>query len=219
MLSLDEFDNGNTDTQVVLNELYSGLLDVLENPERKRFVTFAEDMSVPIHPNFRMISAGNTDGSGPNELHPDRGQIDESVQERMTPKKFYYDNQIEGIIFKGLDAWYVLFTNFRKMCDIIAPELGRDAPQGIVTTRDAAAIAKYVRHNSKTLDQVLREKFVQVKDNNYLNHIIKRTEEAYDLDADDITDIADKPLDAYTEEELGKKLIYTCKQAIETGRR
>ena len=219
MLSLDEFDNGNTDTQVVLNELYSGLLDVLENPERKRFVTFAEDMSVPIHPNFRMISAGNTDGSGPNELHPDRGQIDESVQERMTPKKFYYDNQIEGIIFKGLDAWYVLFTNFRKMCDIIAPELGRDAPQGIVTTRDAAAIAKYVRHNSKTLDQVLREKFVQVKDNNYLNHIIKRTEEAYDLDADDITDIDDKPLDAYTEEELGKKLIYTCKQAIETGRR
>ena len=219
MLSLDEFDNGNTDTQVVLNELYSGLLDVLENPERKRFVTFAEDMSVPIHPNFRMISAGNTDGSGPNELHPDRGQIDESVQERMTPKKFYYDNQIEGIIFKGLDAWYVLFTNFRKMCDIIAPELGRDAPQGIVTTRDASAIAKYVRHNSKKLDQVLREKFIQVKDNNYLNHIIKRTEEAYDLDADYVEDIDDKPLDAYTEQELGKKLIYTCKQAIETGRR
>ena len=39
MLSLDEFDNGNTDTQVVLNELYSGLLDVLGNPNKKRYVT------------------------------------------------------------------------------------------------------------------------------------------------------------------------------------
>ena len=62
LLSLDEFDNGNTDTQVVLNELYSGLLDTMEHPKKKRYITFAEDMTVAINPNFRMISAGNTSG-------------------------------------------------------------------------------------------------------------------------------------------------------------
>ena len=219
MLSFDEFDNGDPDTQVVLNELYSGLLDVLERPEEKRFVTFAEDMSVPIHPNFRMISAGNTDGQGPDENHSSRGKIDEAVQERMTPKRFYYDNVIEGKILDGMDAWYLLFTNFRKVCDLIAPELGREAAQGIITTRDASALAKYVRHNSKSLEQVLREKFIQVKDNNYLNLIAKKMQKEYQFSDSDIDDVEDKTLRSYSKEELGKKLIYTCKQVINTGRR
>ncbi len=216
MLSLDEFDNGNTDTQVVLNELYSGLLDVLEKPERKRFVTFAEDMSVPIHPNFRMISAGNTSGDGENNLFSSRGKIDEAVQERMTPKRFFYDNQVERIIFTNLDDWYDLFIKFRQICDAYAKKNNYDSAPGIVTTRDAAAIAKYVSHNSKSLDQVLREKFVQVKDKDYLEFIIRNLEKMYSLDG--VEDI-DKPLSAYNRVELAKKLVLTCRSAIDTGRR
>ena len=216
MLSLDEFDNGNTDTQVVLNELYSGLLDVLEKPDEKRFVTFAEDMSVPINPNFRMISAGNTPGDGENNLYSSRGKIDEAVQERMTPKRFHYDNQVEKTIFTNLDDWYDLFIKFRKICDDYAKKNNYYSAPGIVTTRDASAIAKYVSHNSKTLEQVLREKFVQVKDNDYLEFIIKNLERMYNLD--DVNDI-DKPLSDYTKEELAKKLVYTCNQAIKTGKR
>jgi hypothetical protein len=216
MLSLDEFDNGNTDTQVVLNELYSGLLDVLERPDRKRYVTFAEDMSVPIHPNFRMISAGNTSGDGENNLFSSRGKIDEAVQERMTPKRFFYDNQVEKIIFANLDEWYDLFVKFRQICDGYAKKNNYDSAPGIVTTRDASAIAKYVLHNSKSLDQVLREKFVQIKAKDYLEYIIRNLSNMYDLE--NVEDTV-KPLDAYSRRELAKHLVYSCRNAIDKGKR
>ena len=228
MLALDEFDNGNTDTQVVLNELYSGLLDVLEKPHQKRFVTFAEDMSVPIHPNFRMISAGNTSGNGENSLFSSRGKIDEAVQERMTPKKFNYDNRVEQRILKAYPAWYTLFTKFRKICDTYASRNGFDSAPGIITTRDASAIAKYIGHNSKSIDQVLREKFIQVKDEQYLRDIMTLATEYYGFDAKEVDfdkhpenivptkDAKDveRALSSYKEDELGKVLIYTCGNAI-----
>lgn len=219
MLSLDEFDNGNTDTQVVLNELYSGLLDVLENPGLKRYVTFAEDMSVPIHPNFRMISAGNTSGEGENKQYSSRGKIDEAVQERMTPKRFFYDNRVEAKIFNGLDPWYKLFVAFRKVCDRFAEVNNLESAPGIITTRDASAIAKYVRHNSKTVEQVLAEKFVQVKNKAYLEHIMDGIRKEYKFSGSDDIDNDPKVLAEYNPDQLAKKLVYTCQKTINMGRK
>ena len=219
LLSLDEFDNGNPDTQVVLNELYSGLLDVLEKPEKERYVTFAEDMTVPIHPNFRMVSAGNTSGEGENAIFSSRGKIDESVQERMTPKRFNYDNRVEQRIFGEYESWYQLFVNFRKICDEYAKREGLDTPPGIVTTRDAAAITKYIKHNSKSIDQVIREKFVQTKNDSYLRFIMKQAKEIYGIDSvsEDLAEY--EKLSEVPNLELGKRLIYACDSAIKNGRR
>lgn len=218
MLRLDEFDNGNSDTQVVLNELYSGLLDTLEKPGQKRYITFAEDMTVPVNPNFRMISAGNTSGEGENAIFSSRGKIDESVQERMTPKRINYDNRVEQRIFGENESWYQLFVNFRSICDAYAKKEGLDTPPGIVTTRDAAAITKYISHNSKTVDQVIREKFVQTKSDSYLKFIIKQAKEIYGLgDIDEV--IAYPTLREVPSEELGKRLILACNSAIKYGRK
>ena len=219
MLKLDEFDNGNPDTQVVLNELYSGSLDVLEKPDVPRYVTFAEDMTVPIHPNFRMMSAGNTSGEGENAIFSSRGKIDESVQERMTPKKINYDNRVEQRIFGEYESWYQLFVNFRSICDAYAKKEGLDVPPGIVTTRDAAAITKYIRHNSKSVDQVIREKFVQTKSDSYLKFIIKQAKEMYGF-GNNLDDIVDYPtLSEIPNEELGKRLVLACDSAVKNGRR
>ena len=219
MLKLDEFDNGNPDTQVVLNEIYSGLLDVLEKPEVPRYVTFAEDMTVPIHPNFRMISAGNTSGEGENAIFSSRGKIDESVQERMTPKKVNYDNRVEQRIFGEYEAWYKLFVNFRSICDAYAKKEGLDTPPGIVTTRDAVAITKYIKHNSKSIDQIMREKFVQTKSDSYLNFIIMKAKEMYGLSdiSEDLTDY--QQLSEVPSEELGKRLVLACNSAVKSGRK
>ena len=222
LLSFDEFDNGNPDTQVVLNELYSGLKDTLENPDEKKYVTFGEDMSVPIHPNFRMISAGNTAGAGEDILNSARGKIDESVQQRMTPKELTYDNQVEKIILSDYDGWYDLFVKFRKVCDDYARSQGMKYAQGILTTRDASDIAKYARHNSKSLDQVLREKFIQVKNDNYLNYIITNIKNSYNREGhniDNISDVKEKKLSDYSAVELGKKLVYTASKSIQNGNR
>lgn len=211
LLSLDEFDNGNTDTQVVLNELYSGLLDTLENPERKRYITFAEDMTVPIHPNFRMISAGNTSGEGENQIFSSRGKIDESVQERMTPKRFDYDNKVEQKIFDQYEDWYNFFINFRKCCEEYAKKNGLSSAPGITTTRDASAIRKYINHNSKSIDQVLREKFIQTKDENYLKVIADTMKKMYGIGpAADVVLPENVKLGEIDEKTLAKKLVYSC---------
>ncbi len=214
MLSLDEFDNGNTDTQVVLNELYSGLLDVLGNPNKKRYVTFAEDMTVPINPNFRMISAGNTRGGGENQIFSSRGKIDEAVQERMTPKEFKYDNLVEQKIFGQYKDWYEIFIKFREACDAYAKQNGLDTAPGIGTTRDAAAIVKYINHNSKSIDQIMREKFTQTKERDYLSFLRKKFREFYDL-SENLGDFAvpSKLCDADTMI-LAKSFVKACNDSL-----
>ncbi len=215
MLSLDEFDNGNTDTQVVLNELYSGLLDVLANPSKPRYVTFAEDMTVPINPNFRMISAGNTKGGGENQIFSSRGKIDEAVQERMTPKEFKYDNLVEQKIFGQYKDWYEIFVKFREACDMYAKQHGYDTAPGIGTTRDAAAIVKYIRHNSKSIDQIMREKFTQTKERDYLSFLRKQFGQFYSLDPDDLDSFdIPKKLDEADTMVLAKSFIKACNNSL-----
>jgi hypothetical protein len=214
LLKLDEFDNGNSDTHVVLNELYSKSWEAIKNPDKKVYVTFAEDMRVPVHPNFRMVGIGNTSGEGGNDLYSARGQIDESVQERCTPIKWFYDNQVEKKILADAPAWYDLTVKFRKVCDDYADYQHVDYVQGVITTRDADAIAKYIRHNSKSLEQVLREKFVQVKDKNYLNWIIEHIQSVYNISGTSDIEDTKKALSEYTSKELGKKLVYVANCAM-----
>ncbi len=215
LLLLDELDNGNVDTQVVLNDLYSELHDYLANPEEQRFVTFAEDMTVPVNPNFRMISAGNTSGEGENEAFSSRGKMDESVQQRMTPIRFWYDNRVEQRIFGSYENWYNVFVNFRKACDDYAKRENLDTPVGIVTTRDASDIVRYIGHNSKKVDQVLSEKFVQTKSEDYLKFIMNKFKEYYQINRmPNEFDINDR-LGDVREIDIAKKLILKCNTSKE----
>lgn len=209
LLILDEFDNGNTDTQVVLNELYSGLLDTLERPDRDRFVTFAEDMKVKVNPNFRMVSAGNTNGEGENELFCARGRIDESVLERMTPKLFVYDSEVEKKIFGKYSAWYNLFIKFRSICDSYAKREGLCYAPGMITTRDASAIVKYINHNSKSVDQIMREKFIQTKNDDYLGFIANELNNIYSFSKKEVNTDNVKLSDV-EEKVLARKLYNSC---------
>lgn len=213
LLLLDELDNGNVDTQVVLNDLYSELHDYLANPGEQRFVTFAEDMTVPVNPNFRMISAGNTSGEGENEAFSSRGKMDESVQQRMTPIRFWYDNRVEEKIFGEYKDWYNIFVNFRKACDAYAKRENIDTPIGIVTTRDASDIVRYIGHNSKKVDQVLSEKFVQTKSDDYLKFIMNKFKEYYQINRMPSEFDIDDRLGEVREIDIAKKLILKCSKS------
>ena len=113
LLTLDEFDNGNTDSFIIYNNIYSNLLSTLETG-KARYITFGENVQTRVHPNFRMISAGNTDGEGENEAYSDRHKIDESVIERMVPIYFDYDNEVEKTILGDYKAWYDIIVKFRS---------------------------------------------------------------------------------------------------------
>ena len=213
LLFLDEMDNGNPDTQVVLNDIYSELLNKLENPSENCEVTFGTDVRVDVHPNFRMLAAGNTSGEGENEAFSSRGKMDESIQERMTPIYVDYDNRVEERILKDYPVWYKFSIDFRNACMDYSRRVGNDSPQGITTTRDAAAIKKYIEHNSKSVDQVLAEKFIQIKDDEYKKALASIIASKYGISGQK----CDNPsyngsLATASEKVLAKKFIYACQK-------
>ena len=215
LLSLDEFDNGNTDTQVVLNDIYSELLNKLEDPSETCEVIFGTDVPVDINPNFRMISAGNTSGSGENEAFSSRGKIDESIQQRMTPIYIDFDDRVEQKILEGYPVWYKFITDFRRICTEYAENNGLSSTLGATTTRDAAAIKKYIDHNSKTIDQIIAEKFIQIKDSEYRKALAREIAELYHVDYDGANNPSfKKTLASADEKVLAKKFIYYCKEGV-----
>lgn len=213
LLSLDEFDNGNPDTQIVLNDIYSELLNKIENPHEVCEVMFGDDIPVDINPNFRMIAAGNTSGEGENSVFSSRAKMDESIQERVTPIYIDYDNRVEERILRDYPAWYQFFTDFREVCANYAKNNGLETPQGSASTRDAAAIKKYIEHNSKSIDQIMEEKFVQTKNSEYRKALGKAIASKYDIDYNkcDNPDF-DGPSKEAKGKVLARKFIYYCKQ-------
>ncbi len=216
LLFLDEMDNGNPDTQVVLNDIYSELLNKMDNPDEHCDITFGTDIQVDVHPNFRMISAGNTSGEGENEAFSSRGKMDESIQERMTPIFIDYDNRVEERILKDYPQWYKFFIDFRNACMDYARGIGLDSAQGITTTRDAAAIKKYIAHNSKSIDQVLAERFIQIKDSEYRKALGHAIADIYGINYDSCEDVAfNKKLASADGKVLAKKFVYACKKGVD----
>ena len=216
LLNLDEFDNGNPDTQIVLNDIYSELLNKMDNQDEVCEVMFGDDIPVNVHPNFRMVAAGNTSGEGENSVFSSRGKIDESIQERMTPIYIDYDDRVEKLILKNYPEWYNFFISFRKACMQYANNSGLEAPQGITTTRDATAIKKYVEHNSKSMDQVLSERFIQIKDSEYRRALGKLIANMYDFSYDNCSNPEfNGPLKDAKAKVLAKKFVYHCKKGVE----
>lgn len=215
LLLLDEMDNGNPDTQVVLNDIYSELLNKLEEPNENFQVTFGTDILVDVHPNFRMIAAGNTSGGGENDTFSSRGKMDESILQRLTPVYIDYDPRVEERILHDYPEWYKFFVEFRRICLEYAKDVGMVSAQGITTTRDASAIKKYILHNSKSLDQIIEEKFTQTKDPEYIKAVARSMADIYTINYESCKDFTyNDPLEKATGKVLAKKLVVASKWAI-----
>ncbi len=158
----DELDNGNSRATVKLNSFLSNVEDASYN--------FPNGENVKRHPNFRLIGAGNTDGNGADSNYNAREKIEESVQQRFTPIYIGYDNEVEKKILSDYPEWYTFLKLFRDATS----EWGRnnygDAP-GIITTRDAVRIKKYLDNRSFGMNKILDYEFIQTKDETYLAFI------------------------------------------------
>lgn len=211
LISYDEMDSGNTAVHIALSKIYDAMRDTVSNPNRPAFVTFAEDLEIPMNPNFRMIGAGNTNGDGENEIYNARGKLDESVQQRMKPKAFTYDNRIEKYIFSNFEEWYKVFTKFREACDLYAASQNYPATPGLITTRDGADIVKVLNHNSQSVDCIIRENFTQKKDIPYLRSIADTFKRMYDLEDQKSYPLnGDEKAGSLNEKTIAKCLIYRC---------
>lgn len=167
----DELDNGNSRATVKLNSFLSNVNDA--------HYVFPGGENVRRHPNFRIIGAGNTAGNGADNNYNTREKIEESVQQRFTPIFIGYDNAIEKEILGHHHDWFEFLVLFRKATDAWGKNNYGDAP-GIITTRDAARIRKYLNNGSYSAEKILEYEFIQTKEIGYLtfleNHMRKNIE-------------------------------------------
>lgn len=166
----DEFDNSNSRAAVKLNSFMSG--------GRNASYCFPNGERVMRHPNFRIIAAGNTAGSGADRNYSTREKIEESVQQRFTAMYVSYDNRLEKQVLSAYPQWFDFAVQFRSATDKWSRANDCSAP-GIFTTRDAATIKKYLDHKSFDEAAIIDYEFIETKDTEYLLFIVKQMEEYY----------------------------------------
>ncbi len=158
----DELDNGNSKATVKLNSFLTN--------QRNSYYHFPGGERVERHPNFRVIAAGNTDGSGADTNYSTREKIEESVLQRMIPIYVDYDNRVEEQILKEYPAWFEFGCAFRQATDEWEKVCGIPA-QGIFTTRDAYRIRQYLENSSFPEEKIMNYEFVQTKETEYLGFL------------------------------------------------
>ena len=161
----DELDNGNSRATVKLNSF-------LSNTEDASY-SFPNGENVPRHSNFRIVAAGNTVGNGADANYNSREKIEESVQQRFTPIYVGYDNRMEEAIMKDHPDWFEFLVAFRAATDAYAKYIHAGA-SGIITTRDASRICRYLDNGSFTAKKIVEYEFIQTKDEDYLEYLDKQ---------------------------------------------
>ena len=162
IIFLDELDNGVANATVVLNGFTGG---------NNTSYTFPDGLNTKRHPNFRMIAAGNTNGSGRTVAHNTRQKMDESVMQRLKAVECGYDNRIEDRILVDYQDWLSFVKQFRKAVENISTISGEPNTIGIFTTRDAEELKEDLEDNSFDMEKLLQYYFIQTKDVDTLNNI------------------------------------------------
>ena len=156
----DELDNGNSRATVKLNSFLSNVNDASYN--------FPNGENVKRHPNFRIIAAVNTAGNGADMNYNTREKIEESVQQRFLPIFVDYDNEVERMILKDYPQWFSFIELFRDATNAWGESSGMGSASGILTTRDATNIKRYLDNESFDMQKIVKYEFIQTKDLDYL---------------------------------------------------
>lgn len=166
----DELDNSNSNATTILNPF-------LKRSGNTSY-TFPNGVTIVRHPNFRIIAAGNTKGTGKTVAHNTRQKMDESVMQRLTPIAIGYDNRIEERILKDYPGWFEFAVAFRSALEK-CPLNGNGEEVnsiGTFTTRDAETIRDYKNDGAFDDEQLMAYQIIENKDIDYLMQIKKKME-------------------------------------------
>ncbi len=215
----DEIDNGNPDNLVVLGTYISDLISKINHPERDVRVQFAKRRFVPVNPNARILTAGNTSGKGKNQQFTARNRMDESFLERIVPIRVIYDSDVEKKIFGKNAAWYEFFNLFREMCSEYAKANGMESVEGNVTTGDAAAIVECISEQSMDIYLLMNSIFVQTKGTDYLSFLCKKMKDRFHIVEMNTNNYNNKPLSDFNTRQIVESFVYTAQNAMEDMKR
>lgn len=174
---LDEIDNSNAKAATVLNPFFTG--------KKRDTYTFPDGRPTKKHPNFCIITAGNTKGEGRTVEYSSRQKLDESVLQRIWAIEIDYNNEIEKKILRDKKAWLEFAVSFRDAIEDIQLS-GEDTinSSGTFTTRDASDVIEYLDDHTFTYRELIKYKFIQTKDPDYLRQIYSRMENTDYKEAD-----------------------------------
>lgn len=135
----------------------------------------------PRHPNNIIITAGNTSGSGANASFNGSNQMDERVQQRLKPILMQYDIEVEKRILKDYPEWLDFIILFRQATDewLRQRSYSFEAP-GVLTTDDAVDIAKYMKDEVLTTEEIIKVEFIENKSLEYLKDLSNNLATLYD---------------------------------------
>ena len=210
----DEFDNDNPNNLVLLGTYMSKLSSKIRYPEKDIRATFAKRRSVPINPNARIITTGNTNGKGRNKEYTERKRFDESTHQRIVPFYVGYNAPLEAKIFAGKQEWYDFFNYFRGSCEGYFESISEQEVEGNLTTNDARTLVDIIEDDSMPVSSIMRGLFVQIKDDNYLQHLITDVVNHYKISDDDNIDIEalnDIPLKDLNKAQIASAFVYEAK--------
>lgn len=170
IIFFDELDNSNSKSVPVLNKFLTG--------KKNDTYTFPGGLTQRRHPNFRIVAAGNTTGAGRTIEYSTRQKMDESVIQRIWAVECGYQSDIEEVILKDYKAWFEFSQSFRQAIERqrVSNDTGVNS-FGTFTTRDASDIVKHLDDKSLTYQQLIKYKFIQTKDHDYLGLIYKDMED------------------------------------------
>lgn len=169
IIFLDELDNSMASSTIVLNSFLGKKDD--------SSYTFPNGDKVKKHPNFRILSAGNTRGTGRTVAYNTRQKLDETLMQRLTPIEIDYDSRIEKKILQDYPGWYNFAINYREALKEIVLN-GTDGPNynGTITTRDIETIKGYKDNDCFSDEKIIEYKVIENKNIDYLNQIIQNME-------------------------------------------
>lgn len=102
---LDEIDASIPEVLVLLNAAIAN-----------RYFEFPNG-KINAHPDFRVVAAGNTVGSGANEKYTGRLVLDSATLDRFAVIEFGYDRNIELSLAKGNNELVNFIRSLREFCD------------------------------------------------------------------------------------------------------
>lgn len=109
----DEVDASADDAVLVVNSLDNG------------FIAFP-DAEIPLHPHFRLICGGNTDGSGATMEYSGRRRMDGAFRDRFIILDWQIDPRIEESLSRGDSLWLAAVREIRayalknEILDVVA---------------------------------------------------------------------------------------------------
>lgn len=159
---LDELDNGQPKGTVTLGRFI--------DPDNKEYM-FPDGKITRRHPNFRIITSGNTKGSGKTQKYNAREKIDEAIMSRLKVVEMYYDNKIGKTILKDYPDWYNFGINFAEAVS----KCGNVG--GSFSAREADSLRTDLDTGCLSTQAIMEATFIKTKDPDLLQRIIARMEE------------------------------------------